>query len=123
MPPTPKNMTPNTDPPDTDSLDAAENDSAGDPDSAYLKLIHFSLRNHNRKIAPNTKTTINRDMAPNTDAPSDDTSDAFDDDADYLYSLRNHKNKKNNMTPNTDTPMMMPLMLLMTELPTPTLLS
>ena len=123
MPPTPKNMTPNTDPPDTDSLDAAENDSAGDPDSAYLKLIHFSLRNHNRKIAPNTKTTINRDMAPNTDAPSDDTSDAFDDDADYLYSLRNHKNKKNKITSNTNAPNDDDLILLMMMLPLPTLLS
>ena len=58
-------MTPNTDAPDVDALDAADDNSTDAPndadnDSAYPKLIHFSLSNynHNRKIAPNTKKTM-----------------------------------------------------------------
>ena len=43
-------------------------------------------------------------MTLNTDAPYYDAPDAADDDAVYPYSFQNHKNKKNNMTTNTDAP-------------------
>ena len=56
-------MTSNTDSPNSDAPDAADDDAADAPDAAdddsvYPKLIHLSLRNRNRKISPNTKKTI-----------------------------------------------------------------
>ena len=53
-------MTPNTDAPNADAPDDADNYSDNPPDSAYddcdcHKSIHLSLRNFNLKIAPNTK--------------------------------------------------------------------
>ena len=43
-------------------------------------------------------------MTPNTGAPDADSTNAAENDAYYTSSLRNRKNKKNNMTPDTDSP-------------------
>ena len=57
---TSKNITPNTDAPNADEPNATYHDAADGPNDAddeisYPKLIQLSLRNHNHKIAPNTK--------------------------------------------------------------------
>ena len=56
MDPNTKKMIPNTDAPDSDAPDAADNNAV------YPKTIHLSLcnLNHNRKISPNTKKQIKR---------------------------------------------------------------
>ena len=41
-------------------------------------------------------------MTPKTNAPNTDAPDDSDNDATCSWSLYNHKNKKNNMTTNTD---------------------
>ena len=53
-------MTPNSDAPDTDAFNSADyyssdDHNADDGDANFSKSIRFSLRNHNRKISPNTK--------------------------------------------------------------------
>ena len=76
-----KNMTRNTDAPDSDAPDDPGGDAAyapnnDDDDVDYPKSIHLSLRNHNCncnhnfKIAPNTNNNNKKNMTPNTDFPN-----------------------------------------------------
>ena len=89
-------MTPNTDFPDADAPNAAENNDADPPGASddndnYIKPIDLSLRNHNcnsncirnRKTAPQDKKKHKKNTTPNTDALNYDAPNAADDAAAY----------------------------------------